>query len=156
LPKAVQGNPAGLFQIQACLGAKLIMAIHRSGYYMRTRIMISAILLSLGLVPTVWASSHVQPEPAGLEMAPPLLNEPRQKPLTPPVPPRGQLLYENHCMSCHESVVHIRTDKRTRSLPELRTRVLQWAEYLKLHWGSEELEDVVSYLDSEYYKFEVR
>jgi len=116
--------------------------------------MISAVLLSLGLVLPVWASS--QSEPAGLEREPPVLNVLRQKPVTPPVPQRGQLLYENHCMSCHESVVHIRTTKHTRSLQELRARVLHWAEYLKLHWGREDVEDVVSHLNSQYYKFESR
>jgi hypothetical protein len=133
-----------------------MMAIHQPGYYTRTRMLIPAVLLSLGFVLPTWASPHVESEPAGLEVAPAPLNEPRQKPVTPPLPPRGQLLYENHCMSCHESVIHIRTDKRTRSLPELRTRVLQWAEYLKLPWGSEDVEDVVNYLDSQYYKFEIR
>lgn len=117
--------------------------------------MISAVLLSLGFVLPAWASSRSQTEPAGMEIDATPLNEPRQKVVTPPAPLRGQLLYENHCMSCHESVIHIRTDKRIRTLPELRTRVLQWAEYLKLRWGSEEVEDVVNYLNSQYYKFEI-
>lgn len=59
-------------------------------------------------------------------------------------------------MSCHESVVHIRSTKNTRSLQELRTRVMQWAEYLKLRWGREEVDDVVNYLDTQYYKFGAR
>jgi hypothetical protein len=122
---------------------------------MRTRIIIAALLLSQWFVLSVWASSRSQSEPS-LEVGTPLLDETRQKPITPPLPSRGQLLYENHCMSCHDSVVHIRTDRSTRSLPELRTRVLHWAEYLKLNWENEELGEVVEYLDSQYYKFDVR
>jgi cytochrome c5 len=123
---------------------------------MRIKIMIAAVLLSLGVFLPAWASSRALPEPAIQEVDTSQLNDPHKKPVTPPVPPRGQLLYENHCMACHESVVHIRTTKHTRSLQELRTRVQHWAEYLELRWASEELEDVVGYLNSQYYRFESR
>jgi cytochrome c5 len=110
------------------------------------------VLVSLGSVLPAWGSqgtlSEQVPEPT-----PSQLNEPRQKPLEVPVTSRGQSLYENHCMSCHESVVHIRSTKKTRSLQELRTRVMHWAEYLKLCWGREEIDDVVKYLDTQFYKF---
>lgn len=33
---------------------------------------------------------------------------------------------------------------------------MQWAEYSKLRWGREEIDDVVNYLDTEYYKFGAR
>ena len=111
------------------------------------------VLVSLGFVLPVWGSTGTLSEPASPEPVKSQMDQTRQKPLTPPVSPRGQLLYENHCMSCHESVVHIRTRKQTRSLQELRTRVLHWAEYLKLRWVREEVEDVVKYLDTQYYKF---
>jgi predicted sugar kinase len=56
-------------------------------------------------------------------------------------------------MSCHESVVHIRSTKHTQSFQELQARVTQWAESLKLRWCREEIDDVVKYLDTQYYKF---
>ena len=114
------------------------------------------ILLVLGFALPALGSPGTLSEPASPEPAPSEINETRQKPLSPPTSPRGQLLYENHCMSCHESVVHIRTTKQTRSLQELRTRVVRWAEYQKLRWGKEEIDEVVKYLDTRYYKFGAR
>jgi hypothetical protein len=31
--------------------------------------------------------------------------------------------------------------------------VVRWAEYQKLRWGREEIDEVVKYLDAQYYKF---
>ena len=124
---------------------------------MRTKIIISAVLLSLGLALPALASPRIQPPPP----APELETQPAQgkappKPVTPAVQPRGLLLYENHCMACHESLVHVRRNRRIRSLPELRSRVQHWAEYLHLRWSREEVEEVVRHLNSQYYKFESR
>lgn len=123
---------------------------------MRTKIMVYAALLSLGFVVSAWASSSPQPVPPVEERTIPLMNQPRQRPVTPPVPSRGQMLYENHCMSCHESVVFIRDKRRIQSLKALRGKVSHWASYLHLRWGKEEVEEVVSHLNSQYYKFESR
>lgn len=123
---------------------------------MRTKAIVFTGLLSLGLNLQAWASPRTDAVPAAQEVASPTLNEPRQKPIMLPVPPRGQLLYENHCMSCHESVVHIRTRQQAKSLPELQARVIHWAAYLKLRWGTQEVEDVVRHLNNQYYKFESR
>jgi len=123
---------------------------------MRTKIKVYAVLLSLGFVVTAWASPGTLPVPPAQEMEAPALNKPLQKPVTPPLPTRGQMLYENHCMSCHESVVFIRDNRRIRSLKALRGRVSNWANYLHLHWGKEEVEEVVTHLNNRYYKFESR
>ncbi|MGA9163676.1 MAG: hypothetical protein WBZ31_04410 [Thiobacillus sp.] len=133
-----------------------IMVIQRLEFFMRTRIIIHAALLSLGYVVTAWASPGPLPVPLTQETEAPTLNEAQQKPVLPPALPRGQMLYENHCMSCHESLVHIRTRQDAKSLPQLRTRVQNWAGYLQLRWGKEEVEDVVDHLNSQYYKFESR
>jgi len=132
------------------------MAFHRLGFFMRTQIMVYVALLSLGFIITAWATPHTLPVPPAQEREMPLMKEPQQKPVAPPVPPRGQMLYENHCMSCHESVVYIRGNHRTQSLTELRGRVSHWANYLRLRWGMEEVEEVVTYLNDRYYKFESR
>ena len=132
------------------------MVIQRLGLFMWIKIMVSAALLSLGFVSPAFASSRPPAVPPAQEIEIPPMNEPRQKPVKLPVLPRGQLLYENHCMSCHESVVHIRTKQQAKSLPELQAQVLHWAEYLQLRWGKEEVEDVVNHLNNQYYKFESR
>ena len=131
------------------------MRIQRVGFFMPIKI-ISIALFSLGFVVPAWASPRDLPVTPALEMETPPTHEPLQKPVVPPVPPRGQLLYENHCMICHESAVHIRSGRRIQSLPALRARVLHWAEYLQLRWGKEEVEDVVGHLNTQYYKFKSR
>jgi hypothetical protein len=43
-----------------------------------------------------------------------------------------------------------------RSLPDLRAKVAQWAVFLRLTWGRDEIEDVTRFLDNNYYFFEAR
>ncbi len=78
-------------------------------------------------------------------------------PATPPVTiqaTRGQLLYENHCQGCHESVVHIRERRLAKSLPDLRAQVARWAAYQNLHWAPEEIEEVVRHLNARHYRLD--
>ncbi|HSJ38284.1 MAG TPA: hypothetical protein VK945_08780 [Planococcus sp. (in: firmicutes)] len=97
---------------------------------MRTRVIVYAALLSLGFVIPAWATPRTLPVSPAQEKEAPL--------------------------SCHESVVHIRGNHRTRSLAELRGRVSHWANALHLRWGREEVEEVVTHLNDHYYKFESR
>lgn len=66
---------------------------------------------------------------------------------------RGQLLYENHCMSCHESVAAIRARRTVRSQADLRAAVARWSANSKLPWGREEVEDITDYLNARHYRF---
>jgi len=66
---------------------------------------------------------------------------------------RGRLLYENHCTVCHQSTVHIRTNRKAHSLPDVAKQVHRWSEELKLGWSAEERDDVLRYLDREFYHF---
>ena len=36
---------------------------------------------------------------------------------------RGQVLFENHCLACHEGTIHIRTNRLVKSLPALQATV---------------------------------
>lgn len=65
----------------------------------------------------------------------------------------GRLLYENHCTSCHESGVHIRSRHAVRTLPQLRETVVRWSEYARLPWREEEIEAVVRYLNDSFYHY---
>lgn len=87
------------------------------------------------------------PEPALNEPAPP-----GQKPKPVIELPRGQLLYENHCQGCHQSVLHIRNNRRAKTVAELKGWVLRWSGELRLGWQAEEVEDVVQYLNRRFYK----
>lgn len=66
---------------------------------------------------------------------------------------RGRLLYENHCTSCHQSVLHIRSERKVSTPAELRAFIQRWAGELKLSWKADELNDVYQYLNSRYYRF---
>ena len=66
---------------------------------------------------------------------------------------RGRLLYENHCQTCHESVVHIREQRKAKTPADLRAAIERWAAERKLTWGADEQADVYRYLNNRYYKF---
>jgi hypothetical protein len=68
---------------------------------------------------------------------------------------RGQLLYENHCTSCHTSSAHIREQRKTKTPAELRAWIVRWSGELKLNWSEDDLADVYQYLNNHYYKFPV-
>lgn len=125
-------------------------------FFMRVPIIVNVALLSLGFGLPAWASSRVQPVLPVLQTETLPANEPRAHPVMPPAASRGQMLYENHCISCHESVVHIREQQQARTLAQLRARVQYWADYLQLRWSREEVEEVANHLDSQYYRFERR
>lgn len=67
---------------------------------------------------------------------------------------RGQQLYENHCISCHESTVHIRADKRAKTYADIYFQVARWRDVLSLPWTQKEINDVVNYLNTQYYHYQ--
>lgn len=66
---------------------------------------------------------------------------------------RGQLLYQNHRIRCHTSVVHVREKRRADSLAAIESWVRRWSTEEKLGWGNEEVVEVVDYLNQRYYRF---
>ena len=70
-----------------------------------------------------------------------------------PLQPRGEMLYSNHCLDCHESIVHIREKRSAKNLDALRSAVTRWSQQLELKWSSREIEDVVLYLNLRYYHY---
>lgn len=67
---------------------------------------------------------------------------------------RGRALYENHCVVCHTSKVHRRYPPSAIDRDALRFIVNVWVEEQKLRWSQGDIEDVVTYLDRVYYKFD--
>jgi len=120
--------------------------------------MIKTLRATIGVVlvaAPVFAALSAAPED---QRPTPAVRLPEQKPAAPPKPyaetvSRGQLLYENHCMSCHESVAHIRDDRRVMSFEALEAWVVRWANQQQLGWGPGEVVEVVDYLNRRYYKF---
>ncbi len=68
---------------------------------------------------------------------------------------RGRLLYENHCISCHASTVHVRDQRKAVTPAELRAFIQRWVGELKLTWQEQDMNDVYQYLNSNYYKLPV-
>jgi len=66
---------------------------------------------------------------------------------------RGRALYENHCLVCHTSKVHRRNPPSAIDTEALRFIVKVWVEEQKLRWSEEDIEDVVQYVNSTYYRF---
>ena len=67
--------------------------------------------------------------------------------------PRGQLLYENHCRSCHDTIVHNRQQRKLKSIDDLRYWTVLWSAELELDWGFEEVEAVSLYQNDAFYHF---
>ena len=66
---------------------------------------------------------------------------------------RGQLLYENQCTGCHESLVYIRAKRKAKNYTEVGEWVSQRADWLNLDWSDVEKQDVLQYLNQRYYKY---
>ena len=62
------------------------------------------------------------------------------------------MLYENQCIGCHESQVHIREKPRAGTLAEVWWQTVRWARVQRLGWGHEEYSDVSRYLYRQYYQ----
>lgn len=66
---------------------------------------------------------------------------------------RGKELYDHHCQSCHEDLMHAE-NRRLKSLDELRKRIEAWATHTGNDWTRDEINDVLYYLNKRFYKFD--
>ncbi len=116
---------------------------------MRLFIPVVTLLLTLIAAP---APAAVGDTTARDPVLPPANGKKNPDPPQPVAASRGQLLYENHCQGCHTSQLHIRENRRARSIDELRGWVSRWAAVQKLNWGAEEIGAVTDYLNRRYYR----
>lgn len=65
----------------------------------------------------------------------------------------GQALHDANCLKCHDSAVYTREDRRVGSLAGLRKQVIRCEQSLGLTWFDDQIDDVVHYLNTTYYKF---
>jgi cytochrome c5 len=73
--------------------------------------------------------------------------------VTERVTDRGQLLYENHCTTCHESGVHLRQSGKVHSVNDIRQWVIRWSNNLELDWKNNDVDVVTDYLNRHFYQF---
>jgi cytochrome c553 len=66
---------------------------------------------------------------------------------------KGAELHAANCTSCHDDAVYKRKDRRVTSMDGLKKQVQRCELSLGLKWFDEDVDDVVAYLNSTYYKF---
>jgi mono/diheme cytochrome c family protein len=73
---------------------------------------------------------------------------------------KGEQLVNTQCISCHAarfgsdgSEIYTRPDRRVTSLVGLQKQVIRCRDNLKLTWFDEDVDDVVAFLNTRYYKF---
>ena len=67
-------------------------------------------------------------------------------------PSRGELLYTTHCIACHTTQVHWRDRRLATDFTSLVAQVGRWQKNTGLDWSSEEILDVVRYLNATMYR----
>jgi cytochrome c553 len=65
----------------------------------------------------------------------------------------GATLHQENCTSCHDDGVYTRKDRRVTSLDGLKKQVQRCELSQGLKWFDEDVDDVVNYLNTTYYKF---
>jgi hypothetical protein len=64
---------------------------------------------------------------------------------------RGRLLYETHCISCHDTRVHKRDSKVATNYDEIRAQVVRWETNVSLRWSDGDIDAVTTYLARMFY-----
>ena len=65
----------------------------------------------------------------------------------------GDDLHFENCTGCHDSTAYTRDNRVVRSLPRLGAQVRFCRDNLGLTWFDDEVDDVIGYLNKEYYHF---
>jgi hypothetical protein len=65
----------------------------------------------------------------------------------------GDDLHFENCTGCHDSTAYTRDNRKVGSLQRLGTQVRFCKDSLGLTWFDDEVNDVIGYLNKEYYHF---
>ena len=68
-------------------------------------------------------------------------------------PSEAERLYENNCISCHDSKVFTRPDHHIGNRGALKRQVRRCELNLGLRWFDDQIDAVSHFLNSRYYKF---
>lgn len=82
-----------------------------------------------------------------------LLSQLQAQTPSPAPPSRGELLYTTHCIACHSASLHWRERRLATDFAGLIAQVGRWEKNTGLGWSSEEILDVVQYLNTTIYRF---
>jgi mono/diheme cytochrome c family protein len=67
-------------------------------------------------------------------------------------PARGQALHQS-CLQCHGTEAYVAPQRRVGSLEELRKATARWGDMYNPALKPEEVEDLVAYLNRDFYRF---
>ena len=70
-----------------------------------------------------------------------------------PEPTRGRLLYETHCIACHDTQIHWRDAATVRDWTSLVREVRRWQERARLQWSDADVLLVARHLNATIYRF---
>ena len=65
---------------------------------------------------------------------------------------RGQLLYETHCITCHNTKMHWRDQRLVTDWPGLLAQVRRWQATAHLDWSDADIEAVAQHLNDRIYR----
>ena len=67
-------------------------------------------------------------------------------------PARGEALHRS-CLQCHGTEAYVPPQRRAQSLAELRNATVRWADMYNPGFNPEQIEDLVAYLNRDFYRF---
>lgn len=67
-------------------------------------------------------------------------------------PVRGEQVHAV-CLDCHGTGLYVRPDRKVKSLGDLRKETLRWGDYYNPALSAQDVDDVVAYLNRDFYKF---
>jgi hypothetical protein len=70
-----------------------------------------------------------------------------------PGPDRGALLYDTHCVACHDSQVHWRDKRMVTDWESLKAQVRHWQARANLYWSDADVVEVARHLNDRIYRF---
>ena len=65
----------------------------------------------------------------------------------------GKSLQQDNCMRCHDDGIYTREERRVTTLDALRQQVQRCETNLDLTWFPEDVDAVIEYLNTSFYKF---
>jgi len=71
---------------------------------------------------------------------------------TPGSPARGRLLYETHCVACHNSQMHWRDQRIVQDWDGLVREVRRWQDRAHLGWSDADVQEVARHLNDIVYR----
>jgi mono/diheme cytochrome c family protein len=106
------------------------------------------VLWSLALwAPAEWSAADGQAPQARGAALPPVLAQAGTE------PSRGQLLYDTHCVACHDTQVHWRDARAVTDWRSLKAQVRRWQARALLDWSEADIVQVTRYLNDRIYRF---